>query len=767
MTQNNNKSSSSTSPPISSTVAAAAAMGVVINNNDNNTMTTTTTTTTNNNNNNNNNNSSPTIIATTAASTSMATTNVRRVRRYRIFPGRNRFFCDGRIIMAKQISVFYFTVTLLVGTCVSFFIFDSPYLSNKISPLVPIVAACLFLFVLFSLFRTSFTDPGILPRATPAEAADVEQQIVPNQSNSSTMRPPPRTKEVMINNQTIKLKYCFTCKIFRPPRASHCSLCDNCVERFDHHCPWVGNCVGKRNYRFFYMFIVSLAFLCIYVFSCIITHFILLSKTMTFVEAVKQSPVSVVEMIICFFSVWSILGLAGFHTYLIMSNLTTNEDIKGSFSKRNHVSVTNPYSLGSIFRNCYSILCSPIGPSLIHRRSYVYCEESIITTTASNNNSNHQTQSPQSSKQSQSIRFPGPVAYPLQPTAAFISGQQQQQQQLQAPGMASYYHHHQQQQQQQQPPSMNKSPQIISHQLKQQSNGQSQYYVPMMKNMSISQQLHSDLHGQVYLGHDIDELDKQQQQQQQRYGLQPNYYHQQQQPQPINDNSHNSIVMMAEPYQIDHHNHHHETANAIDSLNYPHSTCQQACYYQKQSSSSPSIRQQTNIAQLQQQSDYHNYTTTMVIDPYYPNLLKKNNSSSIIINDNDDNDDHDHNNHDYCNYPSTQTQSQQWNNNNNNNNNNNSQISKSTTATSCSHHHHHHHHHHQHHPSNSSKSSTGSSVGGGGSITGTYQSRSNNHQQKRSQGTTTTVKGGNVVGQTINTRSQQIKSQSNSNDNGK
>ncbi|XP_034525269.1 probable palmitoyltransferase ZDHHC14 isoform X5 [Ailuropoda melanoleuca] len=252
------------------------------------------------------------------------------------------------------------------------FTIPCPYLAVKITPAIPVVGGILFFFVMGTLLRTSFSDPGVLPRATPDEAADLERQIdIANGTSSGGYRPPPRTKEVIINGQTVKLKYCFTCKIFRPPRASHCSLCDNCVERFDHHCPWVGNCVGKRNYRFFYMFILSLSFLTVFIFAFVITHVILRSQQTGFLNALKDSPASVLEAVVCFFSVWSIVGLSGFHTYLISSNQTTNEDIKGSWSNKRGKENYNPYSYGNIFTNCCVALCGPISPSLIDRRGYI------------------------------------------------------------------------------------------------------------------------------------------------------------------------------------------------------------------------------------------------------------------------------------------------------------------------------------------------------------------------------------------------------------
>uniref|UniRef100_A0A8C8RJH8 Palmitoyltransferase n=1 Tax=Pelusios castaneus TaxID=367368 RepID=A0A8C8RJH8_9SAUR len=227
------------------------------------------------------------------------------------------------------------------------------------------------------LLRTSFSDPGVIPRALPDEAAFIEMEIeATNGTVPQGQRPPPRIKNFQINNQIVKLKYCYTCKIFRPPRASHCSICDNCVERFDHHCPWVGNCVGKRNYRYFYLFILSLSLLTIYIFAFNIVYLALKSVKIGFLNTLKETPGTYLShhVLICFFTLWSVVGLTGFHTFLVALNQTTNEDIKGAWTGKNRVQ--NPYSHGNIVKNCSEVLCGPLPPSVLDRRGILQQEES-------------------------------------------------------------------------------------------------------------------------------------------------------------------------------------------------------------------------------------------------------------------------------------------------------------------------------------------------------------------------------------------------------
>uniref|UniRef100_A0A3Q1BMI3 Palmitoyltransferase n=1 Tax=Amphiprion ocellaris TaxID=80972 RepID=A0A3Q1BMI3_AMPOC len=322
----------------------------------------------------------------------------RKVRKWEKLPGKNTFCCDGRVMMARQKGVFYLTLFLIIGTCSLFFAFECPYLAVHLSPAIPVFAALLFLFVMAMLLRTSFSDPGVLPRALPEEATFIEMEIEAANGNvPAGQRPPPRIRNVQINNQIVKLKYCYTCKIFRPPRASHCSICDNCVDRFDHHCPWVGNCVGKRNYRYFYLFTLSLSLLTIYIFTFDIVHVVMREYPVSHLCSQKeQTGFTVLEVLVCFFTLWSVVGLTGFHTYLISLNQTTNEDIKGSWSGKNRVQ--NPYSHKNIIKNCCEVLCGPTYPSVLDRRGLMQDDSLVSATCAAPSSSSSSNATPQTTK---------------------------------------------------------------------------------------------------------------------------------------------------------------------------------------------------------------------------------------------------------------------------------------------------------------------------------------------------------------------------------
>ena len=49
---------------------------------------------------------------------------------------------------------------------------------------------------------------------------------------------------------------CPECVLQRKLRSIHCQVCGKCVEKFDHHCPWINNCIGGKNLSLFFLFIL-------------------------------------------------------------------------------------------------------------------------------------------------------------------------------------------------------------------------------------------------------------------------------------------------------------------------------------------------------------------------------------------------------------------------------------------------------------------------------------------------------------------------------
>lgn len=302
-----------------------------------------------------------------------------RVRKWKVFPGKNTFFCDGRCICAPNWYGFLCCLVIYVIMGALFFAFDCRYLVVHVSPAIPVIGALLYLYILGALCTAALTDPGIIPRATMAETEDDENQTlkgkemvqgVDTDTDTDNRKDATMYKVVEIGGRKFLLQYCRTCHIFRPPRSTHCRHCDNCVERFDHHCPMVGNCIGKRNYRHFYLFLTSVAVFAAYVVGCNIAVIVLKAKQTTATDAVKDSVPTMIEMIVGVAALLIVGGFLCFHTYLIAMEMTTNEFLKGTYSARKHEDSKNPYRHKMCCSNCIHILCSPKHVSLIDRRGF-------------------------------------------------------------------------------------------------------------------------------------------------------------------------------------------------------------------------------------------------------------------------------------------------------------------------------------------------------------------------------------------------------------
>eukprot|EP01064_Diplonema_japonicum_P011864 TRINITY_DN1930_c4_g1_i1.p1 TRINITY_DN1930_c4_g1~~TRINITY_DN1930_c4_g1_i1.p1 ORF type:complete len:334 (+),score=42.25 TRINITY_DN1930_c4_g1_i1:84-1085(+) len=249
-----------------------------------------------------------------------------------LYKGNNTLLCGGCCVMGPNTGYCMLAGVLIIVPMAVYIIFVARELPLGVGVGGMFVSALPMCF----LMKTATTDPGILKRfSTPP----VEY--------------PPTNLLVDHNELSTKLWYCHKCNCYRSPRAKHCYLCNNCVEVFDHHCPWTGTCVGKGNYRYFVWFLTSINFAAMYLVASILYIWIDTSKderktvwqTINSTEMIPEICLLAYLVLLSFF----VSGLTMYHYYLIYTGQTTREHLKDLFDSE------RPYSSGP-FRNCLRAL---------------------------------------------------------------------------------------------------------------------------------------------------------------------------------------------------------------------------------------------------------------------------------------------------------------------------------------------------------------------------------------------------------------------------
>ena len=188
----------------------------------------------------------------------------------------------------------------------------------------------LFFLSSFFLFKSGLIDSGILLRGN---LTDIQME------NKNCRSKPTRLRQL---GYIREYKICDTCYIVRPLRSTHCGICDNCIYRFDHHCPWIGTCVGKRNYPYFFIFLILLNLFQVYTAAVCIAHIVIkildIKNDIISDTKKKKDSILVGSVIMSLYLIIYVLltmifttGLLFYHIRIVKNDMTTKEELKKFF----------------------------------------------------------------------------------------------------------------------------------------------------------------------------------------------------------------------------------------------------------------------------------------------------------------------------------------------------------------------------------------------------------------------------------------------------
>ncbi|KAJ7092426.1 DHHC palmitoyltransferase-domain-containing protein [Mycena belliarum] len=160
------------------------------------------------------------------------------------------------------------------------------------------------------------------PRPPPPRRKSSTRSRGDSESRPPPGRFPPTTAPLLPPH-----RWCSRCAIVKPYRAHHCRVCGTCILKFDHHCPWIGQCVGARNHKFFLNFALATAVFTLYTFGSLLAFSVMAGRGGGGNGDEDVDPQEVVVIALAALFALFTLSLGAAHTRLILRSQTTVESL--------------------------------------------------------------------------------------------------------------------------------------------------------------------------------------------------------------------------------------------------------------------------------------------------------------------------------------------------------------------------------------------------------------------------------------------------------